>query len=158
MEINKIFELLKAKFEDDVISITNEQPSDPFIEIKPDKIVDIALELRDNPDLLFDYFVCLSSMDYGDAFGVVYNLMSLTHKHKLTIKVKVPKDNPVVPTLEKVWRSADWHEREAWDLMGIVFEGHHNLIRILCAYDWEGHPLRKDYKEPEEYHGMKVPY
>jgi NADH-quinone oxidoreductase subunit C len=61
---------------------------------------------------------------------------------------------PRIPTLENVYRTADWHERESFDLMGIEFEGHHNLIRILCAEDWEGHPLRKDYVMPEYYHDI----
>lgn len=158
MDINQIFDTLKAKFEDKIISITNEPPSDPFIEVTPEAIVDISLELRDNPDMLFDYLMCLSAMDFGDSYGVVYHLNSIKHGLKLVLKVKANKENPVVPTVERVWRTADWHEREAYDMMGIVFEGHHNPIRILCPYDWEGFPLRKDYKEPDEYHGIKVPY
>jgi len=82
----------------------------------------------------------------------------MKHNHKLTLKVLLPRDNPVVPSVERVWRAADWHEREAYDLFGIIFEGHHNLKRILLPEDWEGHPLRKDYKVQEYYQGMKVPY
>ncbi|MGQ9819085.1 MAG: NADH-quinone oxidoreductase subunit C [Candidatus Kapaibacteriales bacterium] len=133
-------------------------PSDPFIIVQPDKIVDICLELRDNPELDFDYLMCLSAVDLGESLGVVYHLYSIGNKHKLVLKVIVPKENPIVPSIERVWRSADWHEREAYDLLGIKFEGHHNLIRILLPYDWEGHPLQKDYKEPEFYHGIRVPY
>ncbi|HQQ11655.1 MAG TPA: NADH-quinone oxidoreductase subunit C, partial [Bacteroidales bacterium] len=77
-------------------------------------------------------------------------------RHKIVIKTEVPKDNPLLPSVERLWRTADWHEREAFDLIGVVFEGHHNMIRILLPYDWEGHPLRKDYQAPETYHGMKV--
>jgi NADH-quinone oxidoreductase subunit C len=97
-------------------------------------------------------------MDLGDNLGVVYHLYSMKLKHKLVLKIVAPKADPKVPSVEKIWRSADWHEREAYDLIGIVFEGHHNLIRILCPYDWEGHSLRKDYIAPETYHGMKVSY
>ena len=114
--------------------------------------------LRDSEDLHFDYLVDLCGMDYGDNLGVVYHLYSMKHKHRIVIKVIIPKDNPLVPTVENIWRTADWHEREAWDMFGIKFDGHHNLIRILNPYDWEGHPLRKDYQTPDEYHGMKVPY
>ena len=97
-------------------------------------------------------------MDLGENVGVVYHLYSMKHKHKLVLKVVAPKTDPKVPSVEKIWRSADWHEREAYDLIGIQFVGHHNLIRILCPYDWEGHSLRKDYVAPENYHGMKVSY
>jgi NADH-quinone oxidoreductase subunit C len=102
--------------------------------------------------------MCLSGLDSGENLTVVYHLHSTKLAHKFIYKVIVPKADPKVPTVERVWRSADWHEREAWDLIGVEFVGHHNMIRILCPYDWEGHPLRKDYQTPEYYHGMKVPY
>ena len=105
-----------------------------------------------------DYLACLSGMDYGEELGVVYHLYSVELKHRIVIKLYVPKDAPKVATVERVWRIADWHEREAFDLFGVEFEGHHNLIRILNPYDWEGHPLRKDYVTPEEYHGIRIPY
>ncbi len=115
--------------------------------------------LRDAEDLAFDSLMCLSGVDNGDnTLGVVYHLHSMTKKNKVTLKVKVPKENPKVRSVEKVWRTADWHEREAFDLVGLVFEGHSDLRRILCPYDWVGHPLQKDYKQPEFYNGMKVPY
>jgi NADH-quinone oxidoreductase subunit C len=69
--------------------------------------------------------------------------------------VPLPRDNPRVASVEKVWKTADWHERETFDLLGVTFEGHHNLVRILCAEDWEGHPLRRDYVMPESYRGIK---
>ena len=71
------------------------------------------------------------------------------------VKVSLPRDDASLPSVENVWSAADWHERETFDLVGVVFEGHHKLIRILCAEDWEGHPLRKDYVIPEQYHGIK---
>jgi NADH-quinone oxidoreductase subunit C len=77
------------------------------------------------------------------------------HKHWLIVKVPLPRDNPRVASVEKVWKTADWHERETFDLLGVTFEGHHNLVRILCAEDWEGHPLRRDYVMPESYRGIK---
>ena len=97
-------------------------------------------------------------MDFGENLGVVYHLYSMKFAHHFEFKIMVPKSDPKVHSVEKVWRSADWHEREAFDLIGVVFTQHHNLIRILCPYDWEGHPLQKDYETPEYYHGMRVPY
>lgn len=158
MKPNDIYEKLKEEFGDDILDFVEEEHYDPFINVKPDKIKDICLFLRDGVDLDFDYLTLLSGMDQGENLGVVYHLYSLNIKHSIVLKLEVPKEKPDVPTVERVWRSADWHEREAYDMFGINFVGHHNLIRILCPYDWEGFPLRRDYKEPEEYHGMKVPY
>lgn len=158
MTAQEIYDVLKEKFGDDIKDIIAEAPSDPFINVSPEKITDICLFLRDDEKMNFDYLVLLSGMDYGDKLGVVYHLYSLDKKHRIVLKCELERENPVIPTIEKVWRSADWHERETWDMYGVKFEGHHNLIRILCPYDWEGYPLRKDYKTPDEYHGMKVPY
>ncbi len=158
MNTTEIFELLREKFKDAIIDLVDNPPSDSFINVVPEKLFDICLELRDNPEFDFDYLMCLSGVDFPTNLQVVYHLYSLNKKHKIVLKVTVPKENPKVPSVERIWRSADWHEREAYDLFGIIFEGHHNLIRILLPYDWEGYPLRKDYKEPETYHGMRVPY
>jgi len=158
MQANEIFDKLKEEFGDSIIELIDEAPSDPFIKVEASKLFDICHTLRDNEDFLFDYLSCLGGMDYKEELGVVYHLYSMNLKHHIVLKVSVPKDTPNVPTVEKIWRTADWHEREAYDMYGINFEGHHNLIRILCPYDWEGFPLRKDYKEPDEYNGMKVPY
>lgn len=158
MKAQEIHDKLKEEFGDAIISLTAEDPSDAFIEVNAEKIFDICYTLRDNDAFKFDYLMCLSGMDYGDNLGVVYHLYSTELKHTIVIKLQVPKDEPKLSTVERIWRAADWHEREAYDMFGLIFEGHHNLIRILTPYDWEGYPLRKDYKEPEEYHGIKVPY
>jgi NADH-quinone oxidoreductase subunit C len=158
LEANLIFEKLKSEFNDSILELKAEGNSDPFINVKPENLINICLFLRNDENLLFDYLSCLSGMDYKTGLGVVYNLYSFTFGHKITLKVVVDKNNPVVPSIEKVWKSANWHEREAFDLIGVKFDGHPNLIRILCPYDWDGHPLQKDYKTPEVYHGMKVPY
>ncbi len=158
MEAQAIYDKLKEKFGDEITEFVNEPPSDPYIIAKAEKFFEIAKTLRDEEDFSFDFLTCISSLDLGENLAAVYHLYSLTRKHRIAIKVVVPKDNPKIPSVESLWRAADWHEREAYDMMGIEFEGHHNLIRILTPYDWEGHPLRKDYQEPEEYHGIKVPF
>ncbi len=155
---NEIYNKLKSEFGDAVLEYNDNQPVDSFILIRADQLFDICHTLRDKEEYLFDYLMCLSGMDLGENVGVVYHLYSMKYKHKLVLKVIVPKSEPKVPSVERIWKSADWHEREAYDLVGILFEGHHNMIRILCPYDWEGHPLRKDYEAPESYHGMKVSY
>ena len=115
---------------------------------------------RDDSRLGFDLLSCITGVDYperedGAEIEVIYNLDSIANHHELTVKVKLPRDDPRIASVEEIWRTADWHERETYDLLGVVFEGHHNLVRILCAEDWVGHPLRKDYEPPDSFHGIK---
>lgn len=160
MEAKDIFEKLKEEFGDNIKEFVHEENSDPYIEADPAEIVDICLFLRDEDDLLFDYPVNLSGMDYTKqkSLGVVYHLYSIKFNHRLVLKVTLDKNDPVIHTTENVWKGMNWHERECYDLFGIIFKGHSDPRRILCPDDWEGHPLRKDYKEPETYKGIKVPY
>ena len=102
--------------------------------------------------------MCLSSVDWGDELGVVYHFFSNPHRHKITVKVTLPREQPTVASVAALWPTADWHEREASDMMGIVFENHPDLRRILCPDDWEGYALRKDYVVQDFYQGMYVPY
>ena len=158
MQVNEIFEKLKSQFGDSIIDMVGEAPADIVINVNPDNLFDICHFLRDDESLEFDYLVNLTALDEGENLAAVYHLYSMKLNHRAIIKVTVPKDNPRVASVETIWRAADWNEREAYDMMGIEFEGHHNLIRILSPYDWEGFPLRKDYETPEEYHGMRIPY
>ncbi len=158
MLANEIYEILKKEFGDGILEFKEEAPSDPYISVEPSKIFDICHTLRDSSELMFDYLMCLSGLDLGESLGIVYHLYSFKHTHKIVIKTTVPKETPTLPSVMHLWRTADWHEREAFDLYGMIFSGHDNLIRILLPYDWEGYPMRKDYNEPEEYHGMRVPY
>jgi NADH-quinone oxidoreductase subunit C len=158
MTPQEIFEDLKKKFGDAVIEGKLDAPQ-PWIQIAVTSTKDICQYLRDDERLQFDYMSCLSGVDYNDGkLGAVYHLTSMVHRHKIILKAICAKENPHVQSVAQVWGTANWHEREAFDLIGIVFDGHPDLRRILLPYDWEGHPLRKDYKVPEFYDGMKVPY
>ena len=98
----------------------------------------------------------LGGADYKDRIEVVYVMTSLKHGHRYMLKSRLPRENPTIRTVEPIWAAANWHEREAYDMFGIVFEGHSDLRRILCPDDWEGYPLRKDYKFPTRYRDMPV--
>jgi NADH-quinone oxidoreductase subunit C len=131
-----------------------------YLEIaEPSAIRDIAFFLRDEPSLAFDSLLLISSLDNGDgSVSIIYHLDSTKHSHQLILKVTLTSEVPVVPSVTPVWLHANWQEREAWDMMGIRFSGHPDHRRILLDDDYPGHPLRKDFKEPDFYHGMKVPY
>jgi NADH-quinone oxidoreductase subunit C len=158
MSAQEILDDLKAKFGAAIVDAKMEVPQ-PWIEVASDKTKEICQYLRDDERLKFDYLSNLSGVDYNNGkLGVVYHLASMPLKHKIVLKAICTKENPHVQSVADVWRTADWHEREAFDLIGILFDGHPDLRRILLPYDWEGYPLRKDYKVPEFYDGMKVPY
>ena len=114
--------------------------------IPPAKMHDLALKLKAEADLAFDFLFCLSAVDMVKFLEVVYHLESTTHKHQLELKVRTEdRENGAVDTVCDVWRTAEFHEREAFDLMGIRFSNHPDLRRIFLEEGWIGHPLRKDY-------------
>jgi len=171
----EIFNQLKEKFGSSVIELKTDKPVEPFIVVHPLEIDKICLFLRDDKELLFDSLMNLSGVDdangtkvkddkgletiNGGTLSVYYHLESTKLRHKLTLKTSTDREKPEVVTVTEVWKGADWHEREAYDMYGIIFLNHPDLRRILMPYDWEyGFPLRKDYKNPEFYQGMKVPY
>jgi NADH-quinone oxidoreductase subunit C len=152
-----IFELLKGEFGEEAILELQEEKIDlPAIYVNPEKIAEVLSFLRENEATALDSLMCLSGVDYPDRMEVVYHLHSMSLGHKVVVKVKLDREKPEVPTVESVHPVANFHEREAYDLLGIVFKGHSDLRRILLPEDWPGHPLRKDYKYPEFYHGIKV--
>ena len=126
--------------------------------VKAEHWNELSTLIKNDSKLNFDYLMCITSYDKGDSktYGVAYNFYSISLKHYIEVRVEVA-NGISVPSIAHLWRAADWHEREAFDMMGIQFDGHPDLKRILLADDWEGHPLRKDYKEPDYYHGLPVP-
>jgi NADH-quinone oxidoreductase subunit C len=159
MNPQDIHSSLTSRFGEAILEAKTEGVLNPYIVVAPDRVRDIALVLRDDPTMRFDTLSLLTGMDYtGGKLGVVYHLASVALGHTIVLKAHVTADNPHVASVASVWRTADWHEREAFDMIGLVFDGHPDLRRILMPDDWVGHPLRKDYKVPEYYNGMKVPY
>jgi len=165
---------LKNRFGDAVTGFDTECV-DPWIGVSPQGLIEVCEFLKSDDDLQFDMLNCITGVDYlhTDAkkakkadwephTEVVYHLSSTVKKHSIVLRVTLPRwkndvegDLPEVPTVSNIWRTADWHEREVFDLSGIEFVGHPNMRRILCPEDWEGYPLRKDYEMPLEYHGMR---
>lgn len=121
----------------------------------------VCQELHQHPSFYFDMLSCLTAIDNGpetNTMEIAYNLYSIPFNHHLMLKVILPREKPEIDSLAAIWRTANWHEREAFDMYGIKFNGHPDLRRILLPADWEGHPLRKDYQYQEYYRDVKVKY
>jgi len=153
----KVSEIIESNLPGSVI-ITEELHND-YIQIKPDNWLEIAKFLKNDFDLKFDSCQCITGVDLGieENLEVRYNFHSMKYKHKIEIRIAIDRKRPIVPSVEQVWRGADWLEREVYDMYGVRFKGHHDLRRMLLPDDWKGWPLRKDYKTPNIYNGMKVP-
>ncbi len=165
---------LKSKFGDKITG-SKLDAIDPWIEVAPEGLVEVCQFLRDDNDLQFNMLNCITGVDYCEPdekkakkvdwephTEVVYHLTSISSKFSLVLKVILPRWNndeegqlPEVPSVAGIWSTADWHEREVFDLCGVEFVGHPNMRRILCPEDWIGFPLRKDYVMPTEYHGIR---
>jgi len=155
MEPTKIYDVIKKRFGESVGEF-DAKAIDPCVTVNTGSLLDLARFLAAEEELAFDSLMCLSAVDYPETLLLVYSLHSMKNFHKFTVKVEVPKDSPVVPSVESIWKTANWHEREAFDLFGVEFQDHPDLSRILMPDDWEGHPLRKDYVTPDEYRGMEI--
>lgn len=139
----------------------DEKSSPKTILIPAQDIIKVCAELRQNPETYFDMLSCLTGIDNGvqaNTMEVIYNLYSIPFNLHLMLKVVLPRESPVVDSVISVWRTAGWHEREAFDMFGINFTGHPDLRRILLPADWQGFPLRKDYNQQEYYRNIKVEY
>lgn len=173
MQIAEIYELLQGRFGAECILALRGESRNPWIEIAPSAICDVCRFLKDDARTSFETISNLCGVDYLETnvkkkspvephLEVVYQLYSYRHRHACALKVRLPRWRadrvgvlPQIPSVASVWAIADWHEREAYDLVGVEFTDHPNLKRILCPEDWEGHPLRKDYEFPVEYHGIR---
>ena len=173
MAPEEIADILKKQF-GEKITEANFQ-TQPHVVVQPAAWPEVARFLRDDPRMRFNMLRCISAVDMleDDQFWSVYDLDSCEgqagsrenwkRRHAFAVRVKVSRGNPRIPGVADVWPAADWHEREAYDLMGIVYENHPDSVedadglhprRILCTDDWVGHALRKDYVFPMEYHGI----
>jgi len=155
MTPTEIHERLKARF-GEAVGPLSEPKIDPFAVVKADQLVEIARFAKGTAGLELDFCEDLTAVDWPkkNVIEVVYHLFSYVHRHGIVLKVEADRQSPVVPSVEGVWKAANWMEREVYDLFGVSFTGHPDLRRVLLPDDWVGHPLRKDYQEAGGYHGI----
>ncbi len=122
-----------------------EEITESWVVVKPQSLLQVAIHLKQSPDLAFDYLNCLTAVDYMEYMEVIYILTSMKHNHSLVLKVRCNRERPEVPSVTGLWKGADLQEREVYDLLGISFTGHPNLKRLFMWEGFEGHPLRRDY-------------
>lgn len=165
MNFEEIIHLLSSQFGEDLFTVTNQKSNQPILHIPVSNLIEVGKFLHEDNRLYFDFLASITGIDNGQSKGtieVIYHFVSIPHEHGFTLKVELARsfenNLPTIPTLSNIWKTADWHEREIYDLFGILFENHPDLRRILLPDDWQGYPLRKDYQEQELYHGLKVIY
>ena len=153
----EIIEVLQQHHGDDVVSAVTDGPH-PHVVVKADRLAAIGVFLKTDPRLGFDLLRCISAIDWPtkNSIELSYDLISTTLGHAFAVKVSLDRADPQVESVSSIWPAAEWHEREAFDLMGVTFRHHPDLRRILLPEDWTGHPLRKDYQYPVEYKGLKL--
>ncbi len=177
MTFQEIYSKLNSILPAGAITKVEENIIQPRITLSKNYLKEVCRYLHQTEGLYFDFLSNLTAIDNGvinDSLEIIYNLYSIPYNHHFVLRVELPRtfssekaeefvsfedyQIPSIPSICDIWKSADWHEREAFDLMGIWFEGHPDLRRILMPADWKGHPLRKDYQNLETYHGIKVAY
>ncbi|MBO3699124.1 NADH-quinone oxidoreductase subunit C [Roseivirga sp. E12] len=159
MTFEEIISKLKVEFGEEIILSTDENASPSCIELHADHLVETMQYLHQTEGLYFDALSCITGLDNGpetDTMEVIYNLYSIPCDHHLMVKVTLSRKEPLIDSLNSIWKTADWQEREVFDLFGIQFNNHPDLRRILLPADWEGFPLRKDYEHQTYYRGVKV--
>ncbi len=164
-EMQTVFDILQKHFPTDNCIQYYTEAQQVYIIVVKEKLIEVLYFLQKDERLYFDYLNCLSAIDFGEKAAqmeVVYHLTSIPYQYFLTVKCVLPRpalpELPKIPSVSHIWKTAEWHEREAYDLLGIEFEGHPDLRRILMPEDWEGYPLRKDYQPAESYHNIKIAY
>ena len=118
------------------------------VTVEPNAWKEFARQLRFDASLHFDFLFCITAVDWKTNFTMVYHFRSTVHRHMLVVKSKLDHITPEIETVSNIWRTAEFHEREAYDLFGIVFISHPDLRRLFMTDDWNGWPLRKDYEDP----------
>lgn len=142
-------EELARRIEDAFPQATPEFTADGVL-VRKEALLEVMRFLKETPGLDFDYLVSITGVDWRDYLEVVYHLVSLKHNHSLVVKTRCGRESPVIPSVVSLWRGAELQEREVYDLLGVRFEGHPDLRRLLLWEEFPGHPLRKDWKAPEE--------
>lgn len=165
MKVEEIYHILSEIFGKEKVFVFEEKAFQPSIEVSPDSLLQISELLHKDARFYFDFLNCITAVDFGkeeNKIQIIYHLTSVYFNQLLVLKCTLPRPElpniPSIHSLSSIWRAADWHEREIYDLMGVHFEGHPDLRRILMPEDWEGYPLRKDYEVQESYHDIKVKY
>ncbi len=157
-DLDEAREAWSEKHEDDYQG--PEPHGDPWIRVDPDRLHDVVAHLKDGLEdgPAFDSLHCLGGdhLPEREELVVIYHLYSLEDNAWIVLKVYLPEEEPIVASITDLYNAADWHEREAFDLLGIRFTDHPDLRRLLLPEDWDGHPLRKDYVFPQTYRGLPV--
>ena len=146
MGIKKAISIIKKNFSDNMLDHTT-YAQENVLHIKGESVFEILSIIQNNGFNFLADITAIDNLSLGgfERYCVVYHLLSHETAERVTVKAYVPEDKPSLPSVESVWKTADWQEREIYDLFGIVFTGHPNLIRIMNPDDYNGHPLRKDY-------------
>jgi len=155
MTFEEIQQRLAAKFGERIGALTPAN-KDASLVVPAADIVEICRYAREDEELVFDCLMNLSTVDWPkkNQIEVVYHLWSYRRRHAFVLKVALDRAKPEIASVTSVWKSADWLEREQFDLMGVQFSGHPDLRRIMLPDDWVGHPLRKDYAEQPQWHNI----
>jgi NADH-quinone oxidoreductase subunit C len=159
LTFDQLFTFVQKNCGNEVVQDGSSTPK--AIKVQTSDVVSLCKILYEDPTTYFDMLSCITGIDNGvqaATMDVVYNLYSIPFDHHLMLRVTIPRDKPEIDSVSSVWRTADWHERELFDMYGIFVKGHADLRRILMPADWEGYPLRKDYKHQEYYRDIKVEY
>ncbi len=153
VDLEKLEQLLTNKLREkfgDAIRDVSEYRGELSVDVDREVVLDVCRMLKDDPDFQFDHLSYVSCADWSaqgktPRYTVYWDLYSVPRTHRVRVRAAVPEEDPTVSSVTSIWRSANFMEREAFDMFGVIFQGHPDLRRILMPDDWEGHPLRKDF-------------